>query len=112
MACVTSVQFGFLPPASTSLFCKALEKTLRGISFRNAGNKGRGNMRLVISRKAKRLLKAAQTKITQPRPREVTRVAWLESPQVKLSFPARQPPPVALFLRDIAKMLANFRWKQ
>ena len=89
MTVVASVQFGDIPAGSTSLLKEWLEKRPRRISFRNTGNKCGRNAGLAISRKRKRILKATQTKITQPRADEITRIAWLQSPEIELALPAR-----------------------
>src|SRR5277367_1057766 len=112
MAVVASLQFGDPPPGSASLFGKGREERSRRIPFRNAANEGTWNARLPIGRKTKRLLETSQTKITQPGAHEVTRFAWLQSPEIKLALPARQPPAISVLARDVAKIHANFRRKQ
>src|ERR1700728_3353310 len=60
----------------------------RRIFFRNAGNEGGRNAGLPIGRKPKGLFKAMKTKIAQSCAHELTRLARLKSPEVKLSLSA------------------------
>ncbi len=112
MAVVASLQFGDGPAGSPSFPGKRFEKRSCRISFRNASNEGGWNAGLTIGWKTKRLLEAMQAKITQPRAHEITRLAWLQPPEIKLALPARQPPAISLVSRDRAKMGANLRRKQ
>src|SRR5580700_1782988 len=58
------------------------------------------------------LLEATQTKIAESRPHEITRLAWLQSPEIELALAARKSPAVSLLSRDFAKMGANLWRKQ
>ncbi len=89
MAGVAGLQFGNLPAGSRSLSDKGLEERPRRITFRNASNERGWNLGLPIVWKENRFLEATQTKITQPRTREITCFAWLQSPEIKLAFSSR-----------------------
>src|ERR1700686_4247756 len=89
MAIVASLQFGTLPARCTRFPGKRLEEWSRRVSFRNAGNERGWDVSLSIGWKAKRLLKTAQAKITQPRAHEITRFARLQSPEIKLPLAGR-----------------------
>ena len=89
MAVVTCVHFMDLPTASASFLGKRFEERPRRVSLRNAADEGCRNMSLVVLLKTKRLLKAAQTEVTQPLAYKVSRFSWLESPKIELAFSAR-----------------------
>jgi len=89
MGVVARIQFGDLPAQSASFCCERGEEWPSGVFFRNAGNESGRNAGLPIGRKRQGLLKAMQTKITQPRADKITRLAGLKSPEVKLSLAAR-----------------------
>jgi len=112
MTVVAGLYFGDLPAGSTGFCGKRREGWFCRISVRNTTNEGGGDAGLPIGGKRKRLLKAAQTEITQPGTDEITRGAWLQSPEIKLTFATRQPPTLAMLLRDAAEMGADGRWKQ
>ena len=112
MAVVAGLQFDDLPAGGASFSGKRLEERSCWISFRNAGNKRCWNPRLLIGQKTKRLLKATQTEITQPRAHEITRFAWLQSPEIKLALAAGQPPAISMLSRDVAKIGAHLGRKQ
>ena len=88
MAIVASLQFGNLPARRTRFPGKRLEEWSRRVFFRNADELG-WDVGLSIGWKAKRLLKTAQAKITQPRAHEITRFARLQSPEIKLPLAGR-----------------------
>jgi hypothetical protein len=112
MAVVAGLQFDDLPAGGASFSGKRLEERSCRIPFRNTGNKRCWNPRPLIGHKTKRLLKATQTEITQPRAHEITRFAWLQSPEIKLALAAGQPPAISMLSRDIAKIGANLGRKQ
>ena len=112
MAVVASLHFCHLPAGSASLCGKWREERPRRISFGDAGNVGGWNARFAIGRKRKRLLEATQSEITEPRAHEISRLAWLQPPEIELAFPARQPPAVSLLSRDFSEMRANLIRKQ
>ena len=89
MGVVAGVQFSDLPTQSASFCGKWSEEWPSWVFFRDAGNEGGWNAGLSIGRKGQGLLKATQTKITQPRADKITRPTGLESPEVKLSLTAR-----------------------
>ena len=89
MAIVAGVQFGDLPAGSASFTRKWLEEPFRRISLRSGGNEGGRDAGLPIGRERKGLFETAQAKITQPGTHKITRLAWVQAPEIKLSFPAR-----------------------
>ena len=109
---VASLQFDDLPAGSASFSGKGLEERFCGISFRDAPNESGWNAGFPIGRKTKRLLKATQAEITQPGAYEITRLAWLQSPEIKLAFPAWQPPAISVLSCDVTKIGANLGRKQ
>ncbi len=112
MAVVAGLHFSDRPAGSASFCGKRRKERPRRISFRNAGNERGRNAGLAIGRKRKRLFKTAETEITQPRAHKITGLTRLQSPEIKLALPARQPPAVSMLSRDVAKMGANLRRKQ
>ena len=112
MAVVASLEFGDLPAGSSSFCGKRPEDRPRWISFRDASHERGGNAGLSIGWETKSLLEATQAEITQPGAREITRRAWLQSPDIKLALTARQPPAISMLLRDFAKIGARLGRKQ
>ena len=82
VAVVARVHFADLPSASTSLLGKWLEERPRRVCFRNAANENSRNTGLAVLAKTKRFLKAAQTEITEPLAHKISRLSWLQTPEV------------------------------
>src|SRR5579862_75027 len=81
MGVVAGIQFSDLPTQSASFCCKWGEEWPSRIFLSNARNEGGWNGGLPIEGKRQGLLKATQTKITQPRADKFTRLTRLKSPE-------------------------------
>ena len=112
MTVVAGIDFIDLPPVSTSFPGKRLEEGPRRICFRNTADEGCRHTGLAVLGKTKRFLEAAETEITKSLTHKVSRLSWLESPEIQLTFSSRQTPSVAMLSGDIAKEGAHLRREQ